>query len=157
MYILHKKFCKRVMFPGYYNIFHIHLAKYKRRYYKLKMSCVRVHYANLLSVNLRELEVLSAKCRGGQRSPSVIRRREGIKPKSGFHNGNFPYCYPYLSMQSWYKRLRTGRFECKVCCTRTVLQVYQNYCLTLTSWQFLSNEILWCSDIVLIWSPMAIL
>lgn len=44
MYILHKKFCKRIMFPGYYNIFHIHLAKYKRRYYKLKMSCVRVHY-----------------------------------------------------------------------------------------------------------------
>lgn len=77
-----KKFCKSITFPGYYKFDHIYLAKCRRRYQKLKMSCSGSIMQNtercpILSVNLRELEVLSAKCRGGQRSPSLVRRRGG--------------------------------------------------------------------------------
>lgn len=76
-----KKFCKSITFPGYYKIDHIYLAKWRRRYQKLKCRvpgplCKTLKDV-LLSVNLRELEVLSAKCRGGQRSPSLVRRRGG--------------------------------------------------------------------------------
>lgn len=76
-----KKFCKSITFPGYYKIDHIYLAKCRRRYQKLKCRvpgplCKTLKDV-LLSVNLGELEVLSAKCRGGQRSPSLVRRRGG--------------------------------------------------------------------------------
>lgn len=60
---------------------HVYLAKCRRRYQKLKCRvpgplCKTLKDV-LLYVNLGELEVLSAKCRGGQRSPSLVRRRGG--------------------------------------------------------------------------------
>lgn len=72
-----KKFCKSITFPGYYKFDHIYDAGIRSWKCRVPGPLCKPLKDVLLSVNLRELEVLSAKCRGGQRSPSLVRRRGG--------------------------------------------------------------------------------
>lgn len=151
-----KKFCKSITFPGYYKIDHIYLAKWRRRYQKLKCRvpgplCKTLKDV-LLSVNLRELEVLSAKCRGGQRSPSLVRRRGG-KSKIRFSQRKLFILLPIAFNAILVQKVENGKCVARLCYADVWKLLSHFYDITLLiQWNFM---MFWhCSYLVPIGHPL---
>lgn len=154
-----KKFCKSITFPGYIYIWLNVDAGIRSWKCHVPGPLCKPLKDVLLSVNVRELEVLSAKCRGGQRSPSLVRRRGG-KSKIRFSQRKLFILLPISFNAILVQKVKNGKIWMQgvlhALCSADVSKLLSHfYDITLLiQWNFTCMIFWHCSYLVPIGHPL---